>query len=252
MSGRGNEAGIVKGTPGIMRPIPDDFAETAARISGVKALCRHYKCRSLTIYRWASEAGVELPSRQALPVPDDIAQHAKKMTAVELARHYKCSAPTVYRWLLLAGVKPARSVRAAAKPKPPVSKVRPVPADFAEKAKTMHKAELRRHYSTSFDALNRWLRETGITPASAPRPVPPRPKTHSLIPTASFGRHIATTKTYTAHDIAARTLGRFGPVYRCTREGVADRTGDHWCLGRIVVDGDGLLARAARAERKAA
>jgi hypothetical protein len=52
--------------------------------------------------------------------------------------------------------------------------LRAVPDDWAQVAPTMYCIGLRKHYDTSFDAIERWARETGIQPmrAEGPRRVP--------------------------------------------------------------------------------
>ena len=97
------------------------------------------------------------------PVPADFAQVAPLLYPTQLAAHYSAGFSTVMRWCSETGIVPKKSVTGSAL-------CRPVPDDFAALAPTMIKSELRRHYGTSGEIINRWLSETGV---SAKQPGPP-------------------------------------------------------------------------------
>lgn len=168
------------------------------------------------------------------PVPPDFTQKAKELHQAALCRHYKCSDAKIRRWLRDADVKAAEPKRG------PSCNRRPMPDDFAKKAPTMTKVELRAHYSTNDNAINRWLAEAGV---SSKRHKSPGGFKFSRTPGIS---NIAKLTNYTIYDDAANILRKYGPVYRCDDNGIANHKGKFWRIGSVIATNDELLKRASR------
>lgn len=224
-----------------IRSIPADFAKVAPG-TPIKALCSHYKAGHSTIVRWLQKSGIR-PMRSRHKVPHDLATRAQTMSGTELARHYGFSPTAMRKMLKREGVKQAEYTGNA---------LIPVPDDLAARCAGMTKAELVAHYGRSDWTINRWLDETGLTakeyvrPRAKPRaPVYNRPKLRYVRQPGHS--NVATVKrNVTAEDMAADVLRRYGPVYRCDEKGLAAQYGKLWRLGNIIIDGDELIARAAR------
>lgn len=218
------------------RPMPAGFAECAWGNSRV--LARRYGVGEPTIRLWRSQLGDD--PRQ-LRLPDDFADRAASMGKTALCRHYGVSDWTIDRWARAAGVKFITGARVR------MVQLRPPPDDFAMLAPTMSKNALRRHYGCWIKCLERWIRETGITPGvHTPKPKLPR---YYRVPGQS---NVTTLRNYGPHDEAVDILRRHFPVYRCDERGRQCEKGKLWRIGNAVADGDELLVRAARYRRAAA
>lgn len=119
---------------------------------------------------------------------------------------------------------------------------KPVPADFADTAPTMNKAQLQRHYGVHWSGtIDRWLKEAGV---SARRYIPRagrinymgRPK-----PPPQF------KKEKDEYELAADVLRkeRF-PVNRCNDDGKFNANGKYWRVGRNVLTSDEMMEKAER------
>lgn len=224
-----------------LRPLPDDFAIQVNLQRGIKALCVHYSTNCRVVSRWLKESGVSLPQRLPpyCPAPADLVENAARMTREALCNHYGIGKKRLLTWLVEVGSPVIASRNASG-----VSK--DAPADFATRAPTMHKMELKRHYKVAEKTINRWLAATGAQ-AKVYRPTP----TGNMRPSRGGGQ-IIQFRAASVHDLAADVLRRFCPVSRCNERGQYEQAGDFWRVGSVICDGDELLARAERAKRKAA
>lgn len=236
-----------------IRPMPDDFREMQAKLGFVMHLAKHYGAGQTTVDRWMKEAGLKAPRQIKYPVPADFAEQVKVKHVLGLSRHYNVNAKVVRRWLADTELK-ASDGRGAAN-----ACYRAAPADFADVAPTMTATALRKRYIATWTTIQRWAQETGAHPMVYV-PVPPKAKTKApqaprrgMVHAMGLSSNIAASKMHTIHDLAADTLRRERfPVYRCDERGRADIAGKFWRVGMTVLDDDGLLAKAARYERKAA
>lgn len=86
------------------------------------------------------------------PMPDDFREVAARLKYVKyIAKHYTSGQATVERWFREAGIKPGKR------------QVHELPADFAERAKTMHGFALSQHYGVAPKVVRRWADEAGVT-----------------------------------------------------------------------------------------
>jgi len=216
----------------IRRPIPDDFAQVA-RGKSVKQIRAHYQAGASTVARWLAQSGIK-PIRTHHAIPADLASRAQTTSVADMARHYGFPPSTLRKMLKREGIKAALHD----------FKRYAVPDDLAERCQEMTKVELKRHYGRSEWTITRWLAETGLTAAQYV-PVYSRPKLRYV---RSPGHsNVASIKRDTGpEEMAADVLRRFGPVYRCDEKGLAAQYGNLWRLGNIIIDGDELIARAAR------
>lgn len=189
------------------------------------------------------------------PVPPDFRDLGPALTLVDACKHWKAGYMAVHRWHRECGTTFADYDRNRSRKRP----LRPVPADFAERAPTMLVSELRAHYDCSPRTIRRWLSEAGVQSRPVdraalayathakrrrnPRPVAkPRPKpivwqkTPNKIPERDF-----TLQGQAADHLRCATRA---PVYRCWNTGRANPKGDWWRLGNVVLSADQLLERA--------
>jgi hypothetical protein len=108
----------------------------------------------------------------------------------------------------------------------------------------MTRPALMRHYGRSYEVVVRWLAETGLT-AQKYVPVYNRPRLR-YVRSPGHSNIAPVKRETTAEELAADVLRRFGPVYRCDEKGLAAQYGKLWRFGNIILDGDELIARAAR------
>lgn len=218
------------------RPVPADFAQVAPLLYPTQ-LAAHYSAGFSTVNKWCAQTGIDCKhsvksSHNIRPCPDDFAALAPTMFKYELRRHYETSGEAINRWLEETGA-------ATKEPGAPRNKI-PVPDDFAEQCARHCKADLVRHYGCSLETVNRWAAESGCKPR----------KFRNVTNIDRMGNparvRIPLQRTWTAEDIAADELRRFGPVYRCDDKGRADQKGRFWRIGFGVLTGEELIARAAR------
>lgn len=216
----------------IRRAMPDDFAQVA-RGKSVKQLRAHYQAGASTVARWLAQSGIK-PIRAHHVMPHDLATRAQSMSIADMARHYGIPPSTLRKMLKRVGIKAAlHDFKRFA-----------VPDDLAERCAEMTKVELKRHYGRSEWTITRWLAETGLTAAQYV-PVYSRPKLRYVRSPAHS--NVASVKRDTGpEEMAAEALRRFAPVYRCDEQGRAAQYGKLWRFGNIILDGDELIARAAR------
>jgi hypothetical protein len=218
---------------GRRRPIPIDFAETAAAYPKYKLL-GIYNVGPTTLARWFAEAGGKGPPphdpyRKA---PADFAEHAHE-TNIELARRYRAGASVLKRWRSELGVV-VRDPHAQA----------PIPDGFGLVAPTMTRSQLSNHYQRSDPVIRRWLSECGArarkaAPESQARSIPTiGGRKHGKIDRP----HLNTTRAGQAADF----LRQFGPVIRCNAAGQYHQHGDHWRRGSTILCADEVIARAQR------
>ena len=168
--------------------------------------------------------------------PADLAEvvGAKGVTGARL--HYSVGWSTLRRWIEDAGVPVDRTKRYGVQKPREVT----VPADWAEIAPTMFKAQLAQHYGISHKTVNRIIEMSGVqSKRIVPKPKPaPKPKTKRQYHRGNwrntgwrvFNHSHASTELRTMSTEAARFLRRFYPnVHRCDiqmREGSATTWGD--------------------------
>ena len=138
------------------------------------------------------------------PVPADFATVAPLLYPTQLAAHYSAGFSTVMRWCSETGVKAKQSLTGS-------HLHRPCPADFAAVCPTMLKFQLRRHYQTSGEAINRWIAETGATPKQ------PQPTNRLPVPD-DFAEQCA--RHYTAelvrhYGVSLETVNRWAKEAGC-------------------------------------
>lgn len=102
-------------------------------------------------------------------VPADFVKLAPTLSIRGLAHNYRTSARVIRRWCAETGATTAVPIM-------PATPIRPVPADFAELAPTLSLRQLSKHYRAGIKVVQRWVTETGATPAYGvrfdARPVP--------------------------------------------------------------------------------
>lgn len=122
---------------------------------------------------------------------------------------------------------------------------KPRPADLADNAATMTTSALARHYRVHHDTVERWLADTGVTPAARRRAQKPRPKAVSYAgPKSAFVGTLP--RDASLEGQAADVLRRLTFVYRCGETGAADQKGRFWRYGNAVLTGPELVERAKR------
>jgi hypothetical protein len=229
------------------RPRPDDFEEVYRRLGTQVALQKHYGAGTKAIRRWI-KGGTGIDQSMINPPPLDFGNMARIMCREELKRHYGRSWQTIGRWFRMSGLTPIKATY-----KPPHN-ARPVPNDFRQLAAVMVKTELLAHYKASYETVNRWLNEAGVS-AKVWRPQvyirPTSERSHVPIPSRGLGNDRRPERAYGPEDRAADVLRRYGPVYRCDERGRMDVKGSLWRFGMVICDGKELQARAARKERVA-
>lgn len=217
-----------------VRPMPEGFAEAAPIMCQID-LKRTFHAGDAAIKRWLGELGVA--PRKNLSIPDGFADAARTMTRRDLMAQFGLTKRMLATRLKKLGIDPPRAIA-----RPSVRK--PVPAGFAAVAPTMLKADLKVHYGVGHNTLDRWLKEAGVRAKTEPRKSVVQ---RDLRPSRSPGVvNVVRFHNYGPEDQAADVLRRLGPVYRCNERGRADDRGAFWRIGNVVVDGDELMARAAR------
>lgn len=192
---------------------------------------------SSTAIRWQDEMGFgpdrRTPGARKRPIPDDLAQQAEYHGSLQrLCSHYHSSDSTVRRWLKESGIVLATRAPSDAKT--------PLPT-WWEDAGKMTKAEIKERANVSYKVVDRWLRETGVTPRRAPKAV-------DLMNVMGKANRVSVSGGLTLLDHAANHLRRAGysnvhradlPLYegRSTTWGDAHgvpRGGkDHYVVGRL-------------------
>lgn len=232
---------------GHYREMPHDFHQVMELLNGKRVAVReYYKCGKSALERWLREGGypeIENLYRQR-PVPDDYAETAKLMHRNQLMQHYDCDERMISRWARKTGVKPVPFNRPGADAKADV-----IPADFADNCAKMTKSGLRQHYKS--DKVLIWIKATGLkplTPGEAAKIKNAERRERERI------RHIQKVKHRidVVHEVAAKTLARDAPTYRCNERGKVDVTGMHFRHGNVILTPDELLAKAERYRSKAA
>lgn len=163
--------------------------------------------------------------------------------------------------------------------------LRPMPADFAERAATASNTQLRAHYKVRWAEIHRWREESGV-PSPRRQTVYPDgfeaaarvaddealasrysvsrttvgrwrrslklPVVHRVT-VRPHGPHVKTiavarvAKADSRAAMAAEHLRHLGPVFRCDDAGRADPKGQFWNRGgRTVLTDDELIERAVR------
>lgn len=236
------------------KPMPADFAEMVAKLSGKKALMNHYSVGQKALYRWVSEAGLSLNDGRSAPkdgrsVPQDFAAIAPAMSKEQLRAHYIVGGPVLQRWITETGVEPRVG--------PQVRRV--LPDGFALTAPSMGFGDLMAHYGASKGVIRRWLEETETSPlnisyeARRMREAMKKRSTGNVRPSrGNGGSNVVQLRNGSIYTQAADELRRFCPVTRRDENGVYDENGTHWLVGNVFCDGDELLARAERCKRRAA
>ena len=121
---------------------------------------------------------------------------------------------------------------------------RPIPTDFADKARVMTKAELQKHYGVRWNGtIDRWLKDVGV---QAKQYIPKANPIHAMgRPKPSF----QVTKQKDDYEVAADTLRRQRfLVNRCNQDGSYNLTGLYWRVGRNVITASELIQKASRYE----
>lgn len=135
-------------------------------------------------------------------------------------------------------------------PAPP-PKREPIPDDLAERAAEMTMTQLAAHYGRSDYLIRAWLKEKGLRAKAA------RMGTGKRGPGSSgwksFGQRASGdwTKLHDNRDcsragMAAKYLGRLGPIYRCDARGKPLPDGFFWNRGGFVLSDDEVIERALR------
>lgn len=218
-----------------------------ALLNGKRAAVReYYKCGKSALERWLREGGypeMENLYRQR-PVPDDYVETAKRMHRNQLMQHYDCDERMISRWARKTGVKPIPFNRPGSDAKADV-----IPADFAEQAKVKTLTGLRQHYHT--DKVKEWIKRTGIKPLTAGEYVKMQNAKRKERERIRVSNKVK-ARIDVVHEVAAKTLARYAPTYRCNERGKVDVVGAFFRHGMTVLTPDELLAKAERYRSKAA
>lgn len=192
-----------------------------------------------------SQPNPPTPRSPRRDVPPDLGANAKTLCQEDLARLYRCGGSTIRKWLAEAGITAAAPV---------MNTKKPLPADLPEMAARMGRNALARHYKVSYNTMVRMLADAGLEAFKA-QPVPRAPNTgYRNMPAARKRFRQARTRVGANHLVrdlstegqAADVLRRYAAVYRCTERGAADRKGDWWRDGNVVLLGSELIDRARR------
>ena len=98
------------------------------------------------------------------PVPADFAAFMQaKPSIVAACQHYRTGETVVHRWIEETGARHKRTKGFVG---------RPVPDDFAEKAKVCPRVKLEQIYGVGHNVIRRWCKIAGVAPLSCVRPVP--------------------------------------------------------------------------------
>ena len=232
---------------GHYREMPHDFHQIFSLLNGKRgAIKAHYKCGKEALARWMSEAGygtIENLYTQR-PVPDDYVEMAAKMHRNQLMLHYGADERMLGRWARKTGVKPIPFARPGADAKADV-----IPADFAEQAKVKTMTGLRQHYHT--DKVKEWIKRTGIKPLTAGEYVKMQNAKRKERERIRVSNKVK-VRIDVVHEVAAKTLARYAPTYRCNERGKVDVVGAFFRHGMTVLTPDELLAKAERYRGKVA
>jgi hypothetical protein len=218
------------------RPMPDDFADMAAKMAS-RALQHHYGAAPSTVTRWRSELADGQDSAAPVvlrPMPEDFAEHAHERN-LDLTQRYKCGTRSLARWRAALGV-------VMHSPHEPV----PVPAGFRLVAPEHTRKELRERYGRSDRIIARWLGQEGVTCRRPDRPAPPSPAKKSAAPERRKFQMtpLAIKRDHSRAGQAADYLRKFGPITRCNADGRFDPEGDHWRRGSSILSAEDIVARA--------
>lgn len=125
----------------------------------------------------------------------------------------------------------------------PTRQPKPLPEGFTDDAARMTIAHLCRKYERSRAVIEGWLKRAEITPVRAV----------TITRSKSFGERAAGgwTKMHDNRDcsragMAAKFLGRLGPIYRCDARGKPLPDGFFWNRGGFVLSDDEVIERAER------
>lgn len=161
-------------------------------------------------------------------VPADFAEVAVGKGLDKLVHHYSAGLGTVKRWLQESGIDRGQlATNGWVK--------RPAPDDFTTNAPVCTVAQLCHLYGVSSTIISRWLAETGATPIRT-----------GFVPNRSRGRPFQPHRDVSPEGQAAAFLQRFGPVFRCDRDGNPNPKGTHWRRGSFVLSGTEIIDRAVR------
>lgn len=172
------------------------------------------------------------------PLPADFAEVAKGMSINQIKAHYKAGARAVMRWRDEANHQPINQGKRG-------GRFRPVPDDFELMAKSLSRYGLEEHYGTGYQVISRWMKETGIMPHK------PNPKADKFF-AERMHASIAPTRSGSRHELAADTVRKYAPVYRCNQNGSYNPSGSWWRVGWNVLTPDELIDRAAMYQGKEA
>lgn len=167
------------------------------------------------------------------PMPDGFEADAH-MAINALRTKYGAGRLAVERWLDELGAD--RTGR-----KPSANRL-PVPADFAEMARSLTRTGLVEHYRCVWQVMARWCKEAGVEPV---RYVPVPVVRVNWIHRGAVGK-ATDLRQRTMYDEAADVLRQHCPVYRSDARGLFDPKGDFWRIGNGLLTPDELLKRAAK------
>lgn len=176
---------------------------------------------------------VSMGRRRGAPVPADFRDVAGKLRNKPLMERYGVTLAVITRWRDETGIRPPKT-------QAPINAPEPVPAGFRLVAPTSTRKQLRTRYGKSEPTINRWLRETGITPRTAAQQGFVGPAVRTFNPANRPHRDASRAGG------AADFLRRFGPVVRCDATGRFDPNGDHWRRGASILTADEVIQRAER------
>ncbi len=218
---------------------PHDFDEVYKRLGSNFKTAMHYQVDRATSRRWRDRREVFV--KTCKPTTDDFRRTALTMTRAELARHYKADSSVIRRWIMQTDAV----VKVAPFGYSSRNIARAIPDGFAAAVPLCTQAQLMVKYGATHGVVKRWIRECGGTPRVQARPGR-APGQHWTKPEVRLQRPETDSRPHTIHSQAVRVLGKYGPAYSCDEKGKANPGGKFWRIGRVVVDGDELLRRAAR------
>ena len=232
---------------GSIRDMPHDFHKVMELLNGKRAAIReYYKCGKHALERWLAEGGYSRAENlyRQRPVPEDYIQMAAKMHRNQIMLHYDADERMVGRWARKTGVKPVPFNRPGADAKADV-----IPADFADNCAKMTQSGLRQHYHT--DKVKEWIKRTGIKPLTAGEYVKMQNAKRKERERIRVSNKVK-VRIDVVHEVAAKTLARYAPTYRCNERGKVDVVGAFFRHGMTVLTPDELLAKAERYRSKVA